>query len=117
MAVRSPPRRPAAQKVDFVQGLSTVCGAGDARMRNGLAIHIYACNVGMTNRCLNNSDGDFLIGTCRRRDARRRPSLPCHAHRCAVPQLGTLTIQTEFGTWRCAERDLRRPEEHAVLRT
>ncbi|CRK94775.1 CLUMA_CG008269, isoform A [Clunio marinus] len=62
-------------KTDFVDGLSTVCGAGDARVRHGLAIHIYVCNTSMENRSFYNSDGDFLI----------------------VPQQGALDITTEFG--------------------
>lgn len=65
----------ASSKIDFVDGLSTVCGAGDARTRHGLAIHIYACNTSMNNRAFYNSDGDFLI----------------------VPQQGALDITTEFG--------------------
>ena len=61
--------------IDFIEGMSTVCGAGSANMRHGLAIHIYAANVSMKQRCFYNSDGDFLI----------------------VPQEGSLNIQTEFG--------------------
>lgn len=61
--------------VDFVDGIHTVCGAGDPRLRTGLAIHIYLANTSMKNRAFYNSDGDFLI----------------------VPQLGTLDIKTEFG--------------------
>nr|CAB3252694.1 homogentisate 1,2-dioxygenase-like [Phallusia mammillata] len=63
------------EEKDFVDGMSTVCGAGDARTRNGVAIHIYACNVGMKNKVMYNSDGDYLI----------------------VPQQGKLTVKTEFG--------------------
>ena len=44
------------------KGLATVCGAGEPKTRNGVAIHIYACNRAMENKCLYNSDGDFLIG-------------------------------------------------------
>ena len=47
-----------------VQGLSTVCGAGDPKTRNGISIHIYACNRSMGDKCFYNSDGDFLIGKC-----------------------------------------------------
>ncbi|XP_072037134.1 homogentisate 1,2-dioxygenase-like [Amphiura filiformis] len=61
--------------VDFVQGLSTVCGAGDPKSRNGVASHIYVCNTSMKDKCFYNSDGDFLI----------------------VPQQGSLMILTEFG--------------------
>ncbi|XP_039261743.2 homogentisate 1,2-dioxygenase-like [Styela clava] len=63
------------RKVDFVDGLRTVCGAGDARARNGIAIHIYTCNTNMEDKAFYNSDGDLLI----------------------VPQQGNLYITTEFG--------------------
>ena len=48
--------------LSWAQGLATVCGAGDPTTRNGVAVHIYACNKPMENMCLYNSDGDFLIG-------------------------------------------------------
>lgn len=63
------------EKIDFVDGLHTVCGAGDAKSRHGIAIHIYMCNSSMENRAFYNSDGDLLI----------------------VPQEGALDIVTEFG--------------------
>ncbi|KAM5125126.1 homogentisate 1,2-dioxygenase-like, partial [Mantella aurantiaca] len=49
------------KKQDFVDGMYTLCGAGDVKSRNGIAIHIYTCNTSMIDRCLYNSDGDFLI--------------------------------------------------------
>ncbi|KAG5864304.1 hypothetical protein JTB14_002781 [Gonioctena quinquepunctata] len=61
--------------IDFIQGLNTVCGAGDIRCKQGLAIHVYACNASMKKRAFYNADGDFLI----------------------VPQIGDLQITTEFG--------------------
>ncbi|KAJ9584795.1 hypothetical protein L9F63_020849, partial [Diploptera punctata] len=61
--------------VDFVEGLHTLCGAGDPRTRHGIAIHIFLCNTSMNDKCFYNSDGDFLI----------------------VPQHGALDIITEFG--------------------
>ncbi|XP_077300055.1 homogentisate 1,2-dioxygenase [Arctopsyche grandis] len=61
--------------VDFVNGLHTVCGAGDPCSRNGIAIHVYVCNGSMKNSAFYNSDGDFLI----------------------VPQQGRLKVTTEFG--------------------
>uniref|UniRef100_H3CRU8 Homogentisate 1,2-dioxygenase n=2 Tax=Tetraodon nigroviridis TaxID=99883 RepID=H3CRU8_TETNG len=67
--------KPTEKKVDFVSGLHTICGAGDARSRNGIGVHVYACNASMADRCFNNSDGDFLI----------------------VPQQGEILITTEFG--------------------
>ncbi|XP_052808795.1 homogentisate 1,2-dioxygenase-like isoform X2 [Mya arenaria] len=63
------------KKQDFVQGLSTVCGAGDPMSRHGAAIYIYTCNSPMGDRCVYSSDGDFLI----------------------VPQQGSLLVTTEFG--------------------
>ncbi|XP_056595065.1 homogentisate 1,2-dioxygenase [Triplophysa dalaica] len=63
------------KKVDFTSGLHTVCGAGDTKSRNGLAIHMYTCNTSMTDKCFQNADGDFLI----------------------VPQQGEILITTEFG--------------------
>ena len=32
-------------------------------MKVGMAIHMYAANESMVDKCLYNSDGDFLIGT------------------------------------------------------
>jgi homogentisate 1,2-dioxygenase len=61
--------------VDFLDGLSTMAGCGDPAAKQGLAIHMYACNAPMAHRALVNADGDFLV----------------------VPQTGTLTLQTEFG--------------------
>ncbi|CAK9298956.1 unnamed protein product [Gordionus sp. m RMFG-2023] len=63
------------KKVDFIQGLRTLCGCGDPCMRNGINIYIYSANQSMINKAFYNSDGDFLI----------------------VPQIGTLKITTEFG--------------------
>ncbi|XP_067951461.1 homogentisate 1,2-dioxygenase-like [Watersipora subatra] len=60
---------------DFISGLRTVCGAGDPKARNGLAIHIYSCTKSMENSAFYNADGDMLI----------------------VPQLGALDVTTEFG--------------------
>lgn len=48
--------------VDFVEGLHTICGAGHPSTRNGMAVHVYACNTSMDNKCMQNADGDFLIG-------------------------------------------------------
>lgn len=74
-------------KVDFVQGLATICGAGDPKVRHGIAIYIYTCNSPMGDRCFYNSDGDFLI----------------------VPQQGSLLVTTEFG------RMLVEPNEICVI--
>lgn len=73
--------------VDFVQGLHTICGAGDPKSRHGIAVHVYLCNASMVDRAMYNSDGDLLL----------------------VPQQGTLRITTEFGKMTVA------PNEIAVI--
>ena len=60
---------------DFVDGLRLMCGAGDPKMKAGLAIYVYTATKSMANRCFHNSDGDFLI----------------------VPQSGPLLLTTEMG--------------------
>lgn len=52
----------ATNKVNFIQGLHTVCGAGDPKTRHGIAVHVYLCNASMADSAFYNSDGDFLIG-------------------------------------------------------
>ncbi|KAI1850073.1 hypothetical protein JX266_004452 [Neoarthrinium moseri] len=64
-----------SERVDFIEGIKTIAGNGDATMKEGLAIHIYAANVSMTNRAFCSHDGDLLI----------------------IPQQGRLDIQTELG--------------------
>lgn len=70
--------------VDFIHGLFTVCGSGCASTKEGLAIHIYTASTSMTDTCLANADGDFLI----------------------VPQLGALDIVTEFGKMHVAPGEI-----------
>lgn len=50
------------EKVNFVQGLKSLAGAGDPACRSGLAVHIYTANMDMGKAAFYNSDGDFLIG-------------------------------------------------------
>jgi hypothetical protein len=50
-----------SDSVDFVRGLTTVCGAGSAGKKDGFAIHVYTASVSMDNSCLANADGDMLI--------------------------------------------------------
>jgi homogentisate 1,2-dioxygenase len=49
-------------KVNFVQGLKSLAGAGDPACRSGLAVHVYTANTDMGKSAFYNSDGDFLIG-------------------------------------------------------
>ncbi|MGW7201183.1 homogentisate 1,2-dioxygenase [Streptomyces chryseus] len=68
-----------APGTDFVAGLWTVGGNGDAAQRAGMAIHLYCANASMTDRVFSDSDGELLI----------------------VPERGGLLLRTEFGLLRC----------------
>ncbi|MFO0667695.1 MAG: homogentisate 1,2-dioxygenase [Polyangiaceae bacterium] len=63
-------------ETDFVDGLFTYGGNGDVADGRGMAAHGYAFRKSMENRIFMNADGEMLF----------------------VPQEGTLTLDTEFGT-------------------
>jgi homogentisate 1,2-dioxygenase len=65
------PKAPA----DFVDGLVTIGGNGDAGMRSGIAIHVYCATKSMDRRVFFDADGELLI----------------------VPQQGRLSLASEFG--------------------
>ncbi|KAL2208560.1 homogentisate 1,2-dioxygenase [Sarocladium strictum] len=65
----------AEEGFDFVSGMKTISGHGDATVKDGLAVHVFTANCDMKNRAFCNNDGDMLI----------------------LPQQGRLDIQTEFG--------------------
>ncbi|MFE6779927.1 homogentisate 1,2-dioxygenase [Streptomyces sp. NPDC057702] len=67
-----------APDTDFLAGLWTLGGNGDATQRSGMAIHLYAANASMTDRVFSDSDGELLI----------------------VPESGGLLLRTEFGLLR-----------------
>jgi homogentisate 1,2-dioxygenase len=60
---------------DFVDGLATIAGNGEAGALTGIAIHVYACNRSMRGRYCYDADGELLV----------------------VPQEGALRIATELG--------------------
>ncbi|MCB5167127.1 homogentisate 1,2-dioxygenase [Streptomyces bambusae] len=66
-----------APGTDFLAGLWTLGGNGDAAQRAGMAVHLYAANASM-ERVFGNSDGELLI----------------------VPERGGLLLRTEFGLLR-----------------
>ena len=72
---------------DFIEGLITVAGNGDAATGAGMAVHLYLANRSMTGRVFYNADGEMLI----------------------VPQEGMLRLVTEFGVLDAA------PGEIAVI--
>lgn len=64
-----------APGTDFLAGLWTLGGNGDAAQRSGMAVHLYAANADMTDRVFSDSDGELLI----------------------VPERGGLLLRTELG--------------------
>jgi homogentisate 1,2-dioxygenase len=64
-----------AQPTDFVDGMLTIAGNGDAGAQSGIGIHIYCANRSMTQRAFVNGDGEMLL----------------------VPQQGRLRLVTELG--------------------
>jgi homogentisate 1,2-dioxygenase len=60
---------------DFVDGLATIGGNGDAGLRTGIAIHVYRASKSMEERAFYDADGELLI----------------------VPQQGGLVLRSEFG--------------------
>uniref|UniRef100_A0A7S2S237 homogentisate 1,2-dioxygenase n=1 Tax=Rhizochromulina marina TaxID=1034831 RepID=A0A7S2S237_9STRA len=81
----APPAMPPAETaVDFVEGLVTMAGNGDATLKTGLAIHMYTANASMGDKAFCNSDGDLLI----------------------VPDTGALTVQTELGVLEVAPKEI-----------
>ena len=65
----------APARVDFLDGMATLGGAGDPTSSAGYLVHMYAANADMTDRAFSSADGDLLI----------------------VPQTGTLECRTELG--------------------
>ncbi|MGP3974470.1 homogentisate 1,2-dioxygenase [Streptomyces sp. 8N114] len=68
----------APEGTDFLAGLWTLGGNGDARQRCGMAVHLYAADASMTDRVFSDADGELLI----------------------VPERGGLLLRTEFGLLR-----------------
>uniref|UniRef100_A0A6B2L4R8 homogentisate 1,2-dioxygenase n=1 Tax=Arcella intermedia TaxID=1963864 RepID=A0A6B2L4R8_9EUKA len=64
-----------SEPVDFLDGLTSWCGAGSPDSKAGVHIYLYTANKDMDKRAFYNADGEFLI----------------------VPQQGRLDIQTELG--------------------
>jgi homogentisate 1,2-dioxygenase len=81
-----PPAMP-DEPTDFVDGLATVAGNGDAGTGSGVSIHVYRANRPMVDRVFYNADGELLL----------------------VPQQGRLAIASELGRLDVA------PGEIAVL--
>ena len=72
---------------DFIDGLVTMGGNGDAGLRSGIAVHVYRATKSMDRRIFFSTDGELLI----------------------VPQQGCVLLGTEFGEIEAA------PGEIAVI--
>jgi homogentisate 1,2-dioxygenase len=72
---------------DFIDGLATIGGNGDASLHQGIAVHVYHATRPMEGRALYDADGELLL----------------------VPQEGRLLLRTEFGMVEAA------PGEIAVI--
>ncbi|MEU6994327.1 homogentisate 1,2-dioxygenase [Streptomyces sp. NPDC046465] len=64
-----------APGTDFLAGLWTLGGNGDATQRTGMGIHLYHANSSMRDRVFSDADGELLV----------------------VPEHGGLLLRTEFG--------------------
>ncbi|MET7620928.1 homogentisate 1,2-dioxygenase [Streptomyces sp. NPDC005408] len=64
-----------APGTDWLAGLWTLGGNGDATQRTGMAVHLYNANSSMTDRVFSDADGELLI----------------------VPEKGGLLLRTELG--------------------
>jgi homogentisate 1,2-dioxygenase len=60
---------------DFIDGLATLAGSGEAAAQTGVAVHIYRTNRSMAERLFVDCDGELMF----------------------VPQLGELLLFTELG--------------------
>ncbi len=69
---------------DFIEGMVTVAGNGDANAQTGVAAHIYRANRSMNGHYFVNADGELLV----------------------VPQSGTLLMHTELGRLQVAPGEI-----------
>ena len=72
------------EPTDFVEGIVTFGGNGDVATQVGMAVHVYAANRSMSNRCFYNADGEMLI----------------------VPQQGRARFVTELGVIEAAPGEI-----------
>ena len=69
---------------EFVEGIVTIGGSGNAAEQTGMAVHVYAANRSMTDRYFYNADGEMLI----------------------VPQQGRVRFVTELGVLEVANGEI-----------
>ena len=64
-----------SKATDFVDGLATIAGSGDAAVQSGIAVHVYRANRSMRSRYFYDADGELMF----------------------VPQQGGVRLCTELG--------------------
>jgi homogentisate 1,2-dioxygenase len=64
-----------SKPTDFLDGLVTIAGSGEAAAQSGLAVHVYRANRSMKERYFTNADGELMF----------------------VPQEGAVLLATELG--------------------
>jgi homogentisate 1,2-dioxygenase len=64
-----------SKPTDFLDGLVTIAGSGDAASQHGIAVHVYCANRSMKDRFFYCADGELML----------------------VPQEGAIELATEFG--------------------
>jgi homogentisate 1,2-dioxygenase len=72
------------EEVKFLEGIQTICGAGEPAMKDGLTMHMFSFNASMVDEAFYNSDGDMLF----------------------VAQEGNITFRTEFGVIQIAPKEI-----------
>ena len=83
-ALRWSPQPALQQPTDFVDGLFSMAGNGDAHAHSGAHIYRYAANQSMMRRCFYSADGELLI----------------------VPQLGRQRFVTELGVIQAGPQEI-----------
>ncbi|MGH6884972.1 MAG: homogentisate 1,2-dioxygenase [Geminicoccales bacterium] len=73
-----------SKPTDFLGGLVTLAGSGDAAAQSGLAVHVYRANRPMQHRYFTNADGELMF----------------------VPQQGALLLATELGRLEAAPGEI-----------
>lgn len=73
-----------SDETDFVEGLTTIAGSGEAAAQAGIAVHVYRANRSMRSRCFSCADGELML----------------------VPQQGALLVFTELGKMQVAPGEI-----------
>ena len=66
-----------SKPTDFLDGLVTIAGSGDAASQSGIAVHVYRASRPMKDRFFYDADGELMF----------------------VPQSGEIVLATAIGKW------------------